>query len=231
LSQFPSSDEPTIAAGPFGEWLAQFRAALRGNQGSEVPCGDCTGCCISGYSIQLRPRDERALARIPANLLVRAAGFPRGHLTMSPQADGTCRMLIAGKCSIYADRPQTCLDYDCRIFAAAGIEAGGADKAVINRRVRQWRFTYPDSADRRAHDAVLAASIFIREKHATFPANRAPTAPTGIAVLAIKTYVVFLEGGTETRSDAGIAAAIVEASRRFDAGAPHQARPERHAET
>jgi len=220
LSQFPSSDEPKVGAGPFGEWLAQFRAALRGNHGSEVPCGDCTGCCISGYSIQLRPRDERALARIPASLLVRAAGFPPGHLTMPPRSDGVCQMLNAGKCTIYADRPQTCLDYDCRIFAAAGLEAGGADKSVINRRVRQWRFTYPSSADRKAHDAVLAASTFIREKHASFPANRAPTAPTGIAVLAIKAYVVFLERGMDARSDAGIAAAIVAASRQFDAGSP-----------
>jgi hypothetical protein len=220
LSQFPSSDELTVAAGPFGEWLAQFRAALRCNQGSEVPCGDCTGCCISGYSIQLRPTDERALARIAANLLVRPAGFPRSHLTMPPRPDGVCQMLNAGKCSIYADRPQTCLDYDCRIFAAAGLEAGGADKAVINRRVRQWRFSYPDSADRKAHEAVMAASAFIREKHASFPANRAPTAPTGIAVLAIKAYAVFLGDRTEGLSDAGVAAAVVEADRQFDARSP-----------
>ena len=223
LSQFisPLVDERTVAAGPFGDWLTQFRAALRGDQGSAVPCGDCTGCCISGYSIQLRPRDERALARIPANLLVRAPGFPRGHLTMPPRPDGVCPMLNAGKCSVYDDRPQTCLDYDCRIFAAAGLEAGGADKAVINLRVRQWRFTYPARADLEAHDAVLAASAFIRQKPASFPANTAPMAPTGIAVLAIKAYGVFLDTGVSGRSDAEIAAAIVETSRRFDAGGGH----------
>ena len=184
-----------------------------------MPCGDCTGCCISGYSIQLRPGDERALARIPAELLVRAPGFPPGHLTMPPRADGVCQMLNSGKCTIYPDRPQTCLDYDCRIFTAAGLEAGGADKAVINRRVRQWRFTYPADADRKAHDAVLAAASFIQRKRASFPANRAPAAPTGIAVLAVKSYTVFMEGGTEGRSDTEVAAAILEASRAFDAGA------------
>jgi hypothetical protein len=230
LSQLPLNDENTVAAGPFGEWLAQFRAALRGNQGSQVPCGDCRGCCISGYSIQLRPRDERALACIPATLLVRAPGFPRGHLTMPPLADGTCPMLSAGKCSIYEDRPQTCLDYDCRVFAAAGLEAGGADKAIINRRVRRWRFTYPGDGDRKAHDAVLAAAAFIRQRHASFPANRAPTASSGIAVLAIKAYVVFLEAGVEARSDSELAAAIVEASRAFDAGLPRSS-PERRAKT
>jgi hypothetical protein len=211
-----------VAAGAFGDWLRQFRAALRGHQGSEVPCGDCTGCCISGYSIQLRPRDERALARIPAELLGRAPGFPRGHQTLPPRTDGVCPMLSAGKCSIYDDRPQTCLDYDCRIFAAAGIEAGGADKSVINQRVRQWQFAYPTGADRRAHDAVLAASTFIRQKRASFPANRAPTAPTGIAVLAIKTYTVFLDADLDARSDLDIAAAIVEASEAFDAAGPER---------
>jgi hypothetical protein len=126
-------------------------------------------------------------------------------------------MLNAGKCSIYEDRPQTCLDYDCRIFTAAGLEAG---KVVIDRRVRQWRFTYPTHADRQAHDAVLAAASFIRHKRECFPANRAPAAPTGIAVLAIKAYGVFLEPSVERRSDVEIAAAVVEASRTFDHGAP-----------
>jgi uncharacterized protein len=138
---------------------------------------------------------------------------------MAPHADGVCPMLETGKCTIYSDRPQTCLDYDCRIFTAAGLEAGGADKAVINRRVRQWQFSYPTDADRRAHDAVLAASRFIQHKRASFPANRAPTASTGIAVLAIKAYVVFLEGDVEGRSDTEIAAALVDASRVFDTGA------------
>jgi uncharacterized protein len=220
LSRFDSSvvsDESTVAAGPFGDWLARFRASMRGTQGSEVPCGDCTGCCISGYSVQVRRQDERARARIPVELLVSAPGFARGDLTMAPRPDGVCPMLDEGKCTIYEDRPQTCLDYDCRIFSAAGLEAG---KTVIDRRVRQWRFTYPAPSDRRAHDAVLATASFIRRKRESFPANRAPTAPTGIAVLAIKTYGVFLDADVGRRSDTEIAAAIVAASRAFDGGAP-----------
>jgi Fe-S-cluster containining protein len=210
------TDEGTVDAGAFGNWLAQFRASLRGNQGSQVPCGDCTGCCISGYSVQVRPQDERALARIPAELLVRAPGFARGELTMAPRPDGVCQMLNAGKCTIYEDRPQTCLDYDCRIFPAAGLESG---KPVIDRRVHQWRFTYPTQADRKAHEAVLATASFIRNKRESFPASRAPTAPTGVAVLAIKAYGVFFDQNLPERSDAEIAAAIVEASRAFDSGA------------
>jgi Fe-S-cluster containining protein len=113
MSALPPTEPPRFfSAGPFGAWLAQMRAALRGTQGSSVACGDCTGCCTSGYSLQLRPDDTRALAVIPARLLHEAAGFAAGQQTLAARPDGTCQMLVAGRCSIYADRPQTCLDYD-----------------------------------------------------------------------------------------------------------------------
>jgi Fe-S-cluster containining protein len=205
-----------IAAGDFGSWLARARASLRGNAGVDVPCGDCTGCCTSGYSVQLRPEDGRAAAKIPAAFLTQAPGFPRDHLTMRALPDGTCPMLHAGKCSIYRERPQTCLDYDCRVFAAAGIDAGGGDKAVINQRVRAWRFNYPNDADRLAHEAVLAAAAFIQEHRGSF-SGRAPSAPMGIAVLAVKAYEVFLDPQISQRSAADVASAIVTANREFDA--------------
>lgn len=147
-----------------------------------------------------------------------ASGLPPGHTMMGYLPDGTCPMLKAGNCSIYLQRPQTCRDYDCRIFAAAGIEAG-AGKNVINQRVREWRFSYPSEQDRRQHSAVLAAASFIRKKRSSFPGERAPTAPTGIAVLAIKVYSVFLDADVQAKSDAEIATAIIDASRKFDAGA------------
>src|ERR1700760_3567026 len=147
---------PEIAAGDFLDWLQHFRASLLGNEGSQVPCGDCRGCCISGYSVQIRPHDAGARARIPAELLVSARGFARDELTMAARPDGTCPMLRNNECSIYEARPQTCRDYDCRVFAASGIEPGGPDKVVINRRVRQWRFSYPTELDRKAHSAVMA---------------------------------------------------------------------------
>ena len=133
--------------------------------------------------------------------------------------DGTCPMLDSGRCSIYRHRPQTCRDYDCRIFAAAGIDAGAADKAVINRRVHAWRFTYPTDADWLAHRAVRAAASFIQTKKTRFPGGAAPTAPTGIAVLAIKSCSVFLDPDIQARDDADIANAIIEASRAFDSAA------------
>ncbi len=110
--------------------------------------------------MQLRPEDKPALAVIPAELLINAPGFQPGHKTMAALPNGHCPMLQEGRCSIYRHRPQTCLDYDCRIFAAAGIDAGGADKTVINQRVRAWRFTYPTQEDELAHRAVRAAASF-----------------------------------------------------------------------
>ncbi len=210
--------ETIVSAGLFGAWLAEFRASLRGDGGTDVPCGDCVGCCVSSYHIPLRLGDKAALAKIPADLLFTVPGQPHGHAMMGYRSDGTCHMLNAGKCTIYQDRPQTCRDYDCRVFAAAGIDAGGPEKHIINRRVREWRFTYETDDERAMHRAVLAAAAFIRHKKSSFPNERAPTAPTGIAVLAVKSYRVFLDEGVKERSDAEIASAIVRASGEFDAG-------------
>jgi hypothetical protein len=172
---------------------------------------------VSSYFIPIRPQDRAAFAAIPADVLVIAPGQPSGHKMMGYREDGTCPMLNSGKCSVYEHRPQTCRDYDCRIFAAAGIDAGGADKVVINTRVRAWRFTYPTDEDRRVHEAVKAAAVFIREHRADFPGGRAPTAPTGIAVLALKVYGIFLDPDLGMKSNASIAMAIIKASGAFDA--------------
>lgn len=213
------SNTRTVPAGAFGAWLARFRESLRSDIGTDVPCGDCVGCCVSSYFIPVRPKDTAALDAIPAKWLVGAPNQP-GHFMMGYREDGACPMLNAGKCSIYEHRPQTCRDYDCRVFAAAGIDAGGPDKHVINKRVREWRFTYESDADRAAHRAVQAAAAFIRDKRDCFPASRAPTSPSGIAVLAAKTYAVFLRDDIEAKSDTEIALEIIKASGEFDAGAP-----------
>lgn len=220
MTSLTAIEAPTaIPAGAFGAWLAQIEAALRGTRGSDVPCGDCTGCCTSGYSLQLRPDDHRAFAVIPASLLHATANITAGQRTLPARPDGTCMMLAAGRCSIYPDRPQTCLDYDCRIFAAAGIDAGGADKAVINRRVRAWQFDYPTEADRRAHSAVRAAAEFLRGGNRSTPGIRLPATPMGIAVLAIKAHREFMDATNDTRDEVALTQAVFEAARAFDVDA------------
>jgi uncharacterized protein len=204
--------QPGIEAGDFGVWLTQARAALRGDTGSAVPCGDCTGCCSSAYSIEIRATDAVALERIPARALRRSTSA--NQWTVRPNPDGTCPMLDCGKCSIYAQRPQTCRDYDCRVFAAAGIDAG-AGKDVINTRVQAWRFAYSSNEDERAHRAIQAAAQFIRTAHDQFPKGAAPRNPLGIAALALRVYPVFLPPGPP--DDLGeTARAILAASASFD---------------
>jgi Fe-S-cluster containining protein len=206
-----------IDAGDFGAWLIQARAALRGSGATRVPCGDCTGCCTSGYSIEVRPADAAALARIPATSLSRSLGSASANWTVRPNADGVCPMLSCGKCTIYAQRPQTCLDYDCRVFTAAGMEAGGADKAVINQRLKEWRFQFNREEDRQAHEAIKAAALFIRAGRANFAPGTVPLNPLGIAALALRVYPVFLPPGPPDPA-AETARAIVEMGAAFDRG-------------
>jgi uncharacterized protein len=206
--------DTSVAAGPFGSWLEQMRAVLRGEADADVPCGDCVGCCVSSYPVPVRPEDRSALAAIPVQHL---ANTLHGQTMMVARADGTCPMLDGGKCSIYTHRPQTCRDYDCRIFAAAGISAGGEDRSVINRRVDEWQFSYTSPAERAAHEAVQCAARFIKEHPSSFP-SRVPTVPTGIAVLAIKVYEVFMDSQIGSKQNEELARLILEASRAFDLG-------------
>jgi Fe-S-cluster containining protein len=204
----------SVPAGEFGAWLAAARASLKGAAGTEVPCGECVGCCVSSYHIALRATDGVALRRAPAQFLRNAAQEGDALAWLGYRADGRCPMLAERGCTIYADRPQTCRDYDCRVFAAAGTLAGGEQRAVINARVQSWEFSYADEAARAAHRAVSAAAGFIREHAALWPPGWAPTGPTGIAVLALKVYAVFL--APCPGDDAAIALAVFGAARDFD---------------
>jgi Fe-S-cluster containining protein len=188
-----AKDEPDLPAGDFSRWLRQTRDALRHRAAVEVACGECAGCCTSSYFIHINPEEAAALGRVRKELLVAAPGLPEGHVLLGYDSGGRCPMLAKGKCSIYEHRPQTCRSYDCRVFAAAGILAGGSDKAEINRRVRRWRFAYPTERDREEHRAVRAAASFIRDHAESFPGGRVPTDPSQLAVLAIKAYEVFLD--------------------------------------
>jgi hypothetical protein len=123
-------------------------------------------------------------------------------------------MLEAGGCSIYAARPETCRDYDCRVFAAAGV-LPAAGKPVIEQRVRAWRFSYPTDAERTVHQAIRAAAAFLRDRGPHFPEYRWPMNPSGIAVSAVKCYEVFLH--PELHGESAVAAAVASALREFDA--------------
>jgi uncharacterized protein len=200
------------AAGPFSDWLRAMRAALAGSSSMNVACGDCVGCCTSSYFIKVRAHETAAMARIGADNLRPVPGSTGGDKLMGFDSQGHCFMFANGGCSIYAHRPETCRTYDCRVFAASGMNAG-PEKLAINQRIASWRFDYPSTRDRDEHRAVTAAANFIRQHPIRFPGGRVPSRPSEIAVLAVKSYEVFLN---PPATDAEIAAAIIAASREFD---------------
>lgn len=213
-------EQPNIPAGDFSAWLQQTRNALYDGAGSDVACGECTGCCSSSYFIHVRPADTAALARIPKDMLVAAPGQPIGNMLMGYDENGLCPMLTEGRCSIYAYRPQTCRDYDCRVFAAAGIAAGDNDKSVINQRVKSWKFSYPSAQDSAEHRAVQVAASFIKNNRASFPGGRIPENPSQLAILALKVYPVFLGADGKDQNPRKVAKMVIEASREFDRRQP-----------
>ena len=117
----PSSSDDAFSAG-----LVEMRQGRdpAGSGGSDVPCGTCTACCTSSQFVHIEPDERDALAHIPAELLFPAPGRPRGHVLLGYDERGHCPMLVDGACSIYAHRPRTCRTYDCRVFAAAGVDPG-----------------------------------------------------------------------------------------------------------
>jgi hypothetical protein len=130
-------------------------------------------------------------------------------------------MLIADACSIYEHRPLTCRNYDCRIFAAAGITAGDDAKARNPQRMRRWKFSYPTQRDRDQHSAVKAVARFLRKRAECFPAGVVPSTVTQLAILAIKVYDIFLKDNGETgkirraATEVKVARAIMEANEKF----------------
>jgi len=203
-------------AGGFSAWLRAMRSSLAGGSAMQVACGECVGCCTSSYVIKVRPRERDALAHIPATCL--QPGELDGTQYLAANAQGHCPMFSGSTandagCSIYAHRPETCRTYDCRIFAAAGMQAGEG-KTMINERVASWRFEYEDETARAEHRAVTAAASFLRQHIVRFPNGEIPSRASDIAVLAVKSYTVFMRPSPD---DAASAAGIVAACREFDA--------------
>lgn len=202
-------------AGRFAEWLVAMRAVLRGEAEAEVPCGDCVGCCTSAYPIPLRPTDRVALERVPAEHLHLAMGAGGTRAVMGYRADGSCPMMVAGRCTIYADRPRTCRDYDCRIYAAAGLHPDG-DRPVIRARVDEWSFAFGSKAEEAEAAALRRAARFIRAHADAFPAAMRAGSATAAAVLAVKTCELFRDEGQDVPVAERVAR-VIAAARAFDA--------------
>lgn len=188
--------DETLAAGEFSAWLAQMRIALRGEGGSDVPCNGCTACCTSSQFVHIEPDETDTLAHIPEELLSPAPLLPKGHVVLGYDERGHCPMLVDNRCSIYEHRPRTCRSYDCRVFAAAGVDVDDEDAEAIAERARRWRFAFPTADDRADDEAVRAAARFLRDGDGATGEMDA----TQAAVLALEVYDLFLGGAEPERA-------------------------------
>lgn len=205
----------TRPAGDFLHWLEQTLASFVSGHGVTVPCNTCRACCQAGYFIPVHPQEWTTLQVVPPHLLALAPGqAEHGTRLIGTTRRGDCALLRQRSCSIYEHRPQACRDYDCRVFAAAGLSSG---HDPIDQQVSQWRFLHQSEASRQAQAAVRAAARFVTEHAGAFPGGQVPRRPADVAVVALKAHRVFLDPTPQSAGPTAIAHAVVQACRAFDA--------------
>lgn len=212
----PPSDEgmpSDLDAGDLLAWLGATRAALRGDADADVDCRGCTACCASSQFVLIGPEEVDTLAHVPAELRFPAPGLPPGHVVLGYDERGRCPMLGDGGCTIYAHRPRTCRTYDCRVFAATGLELDDPDKAAIRDRARRWRFAVTGEEAEAAAVAVRAAAAFLTAHPEVLDDTPVPPTTTQLAVLATEVHDLFL-GGAEPSADDVHAAVLARAGDR-----------------
>ena len=150
VSACDSTKNPNLSpkrrdAGSITDWLRPyiedpFRTL---SEGADVPCGSCSQCCRAGYRIDVLPHEVHPRMR------TRRAG---GRLALDLAPDGACVHLVNGKCEIYANRPNACRTFDCRVMFFAGMRYH--EGTVRNWMVDQW-YTRLDTRD----DAIYALGL------------------------------------------------------------------------
>jgi Fe-S-cluster containining protein len=190
--------DATLDAGNFSSWLGQMRAALAGRGTTDVPCDGCTACCTSSQFVHIDPDEADTLDHIPSELLFPAPGYPDGHVLLGYDEQGHCPMLGDAGCSIYAHRPRACRVYDCRVFAATGVEIDEPTKAAVAQRSRRWRFSLPSTDDEALHQATRAAAAYLEAHCSELPGGGHMLSATHRAVLAIEVADVFIESDPAT---------------------------------
>jgi hypothetical protein len=181
-----------LDAGRFSVWLVSMEAALRGERDADVPCDGCTACCTSSQFVHIGPEEVDTLAHIDPALLFPAPRLPRGHVLLGFDDRGHCPMLVEGGCSIYEHRPRACRTYDCRVFAAAGVDPADDGKQAVADRVRRWRFVDDGPVDGPAQAAVRRAADHLRAHPDDVPGGPALTT-TQLAVAAVELHRRFLD--------------------------------------
>jgi Fe-S-cluster containining protein len=176
----------------FASWLNDFTGTLKGKNNGYVPCGDCVGCCTSAYFIHLKPTDKNSIKHIPRELMFPAPGLPKGNYLLGYDENGYCPMFKKGRCSIYKYRPETCRQYDCRVYPATGIFPDDK-KSQIYEKAKGWKFDISSSNDIKAFEAVQRASKFITKYRELFPKKFFPRNAPQLAVLAIRIHLELMK--------------------------------------
>jgi uncharacterized protein len=182
-------------AGGFSAWLAGMAEALAGRQDADVPCDGCTACCRASQFIHVGPDEVDARSHIPAELLFPAPGLPPGHHVMGYDEQGHCPMLVEDRCSIYDHRPRTCRTYDCRVFAATGLDGQLAEDPAsreIATRAAQWEFALGAEQDQLDLVAVRTAAAFLADHPEVLAEAARPFTTTQLAVQAVELHDVFV---------------------------------------
>lgn len=156
--------------------------------------------------VHIRPDETATLQRIPRALLFPAPGLPKGHVLLGYDDQGQCPMLVEGNCSIYDNRPQTCRDYDCRIFAATGIPV--EPQSEIAQRVTAWRFRFRTAEGRAHRTALQNAAAFLQVNRDLFPKGSLPSSPGPLAAVSVRIYQLF--AGAAPKPNAAAVRAIME---------------------
>ena len=175
------------AAGPFSEWLRPCAPHSPATAAWTWPVATASAAAPRRISSRFAHTRPRALERIGADNLRPVPGASNGSHAHGIRRPRSLLHVRERRMLYLPHRPETCRTYDCRVFTAAGMNAG-PDKSVINERIASWRFEYPSPRDHEEHRAVTAAANFIRQHPIRFPGGHVPSRPSEIAVLAVKSY-------------------------------------------
>lgn len=159
--------------GDLQSWLQDTLNAFSTGQGASVPCGDWKACCRAGYFIPVHRHEWSTRAAIHARLLVTPPAHcdDGNYQLISTIRCGHCALLKEDACSIYRERPQTCRDYDYRLFASSGLLSGHGE---IDQQIARGRFHYGNEESRHTHAASRATTGFGINHAGAFPEGRVP---------------------------------------------------------
>lgn len=154
---------PKKHAGAFSTWRKhtlrtahQLAHALQTGKGfdrvcSSVPCGHCNICCRWGYYTEVS-YDQGDSPELETEV------SPDGRTVLRQKENGECFYLVEGKCSVYAIRPLTCRNFDCRGMAYLQIPIGDP---LLRQAVEQWDI---NGFSKTREDNVLLAAFVLAAK-------------------------------------------------------------------